>query len=393
VADRCSSQGERQDRIVSKTFLCPSISMPDTFSKLLIVSAAAVVALVAIWYYLMRRKKEKSAEIALPLAMPLQRPTSPMLDISFDNALEGQCFATAVAHHAKDLFNYELGFSPADAVIQAVSLIQSDGKLRLLCEASERGTQLLRSGKAELILDRQNGKLLPILRDSDTKKFLETLRGSPDKLAKLAEISALVVSLAHVISGMDLSKKLDAVNKKLDDLIVARRIDQYAALREIYTMSQERLSRMSQEDIADLRRNRGRLFNLRTTWLMEFNERLNSPTDPAKHSKLNPFGWRRGARERRMLTEVTERADHLQLIRVAIYMDLCLAEATGTLDLLLGSTLPQERASLERVLVNYQSHLTKICALDASDALRGRANAVGAALAGLNKMLGAATGN
>jgi hypothetical protein len=195
-----------------------------------------------------------------------------------------------------------------------------------------------------------------------------------------------------VISGMAISKKLDVANKKLDDLIVARRIDQYATLREIYTMSQERLKRMSPEDISDLRRYRDRLFNLRTTWLMEFGERLESPTDPSKHSRLNPFGWGRAGRERRLLTEVTERADHLRMIRIAFFMDFCLAEATGTLDLLLESTLPAERASLARVLGHYRNQVVRVHSLEVSDPLRRRASAVDGALDGMNKMLSASTG-
>ncbi len=81
------------------------------------------------------------------------------------------------------------------------------------------------------------GGNLPVLQDVDTGRTFEIMRGSSTKLLKAAEVSSLVVSAAHVISGMDLARQLGEVNRKLDKLLRLRKVDQLAHLERIYAFA------------------------------------------------------------------------------------------------------------------------------------------------------------
>jgi hypothetical protein len=85
------------------------------------------------------------------------------------------------------------------------------------CRREEGHSCRLKAGSAYIPLHGGSNSLLPMLADKETGQFLEIAKGKSLHLLKLAEVSALVVSAAHIIAGMDVVKRLDKVDRKLDE--------------------------------------------------------------------------------------------------------------------------------------------------------------------------------
>lgn len=152
-------------------------------------------------------------------------------------------------------------------------------------------------------------------------------------------------------------------------------------------MSGERLRQGSDEDLAVLREKRDTLLRLRTAWLMEFDDAMRVAPDPGKWSVFQPSYWRRTSREKQLAAHLMERSDRLPLIRLALLMDFCLAQATDTLPGFLESTLPQEKGMLEGSAARFRANSTKIRLLSGDDGV----SSVEAALSGLVEMTAACT--
>ncbi|SPE37083.1 hypothetical protein SBA6_650010 [Candidatus Sulfopaludibacter sp. SbA6] len=160
-----------------------------------------------------------------------------------------------------------LGLEPLQCVVQGVSMAKQGKRGTLLCRMSEAGLRAYESGQAKLLEHKGSTKVLPVLQDVETGRTFEIMRSDTTKWLKLSELSTIVVSAAHVISGMDLSRKLSEANRKLDRLLKARRDDQISMLEHIFAMSKERLHEGPTEDgVKDLRKYRGDLRKLRGDW-------------------------------------------------------------------------------------------------------------------------------
>jgi len=205
-----------------------------------------------------------SADIALP------RPVSPLLSVSFLDALNTSALGNSLGQYATDRMSYQLGIDPVNVVIQSVSLVKDQSSLHIAYEFSKRGMRLYKSGEAVIPMAKDAGGALPVLSDSHTARFIEMAKGRRIDPAKFAQISAIVVSVAHVISGMDVVRRLDVLDRKMDILIAGREIDQKAELESIYQMAKERLSgSISSRDQEELLRWRKDLYELRSVWRQE----------------------------------------------------------------------------------------------------------------------------
>ncbi len=303
----------------------------------------AGLAVFAFYWVRTRRQQAITRQQGGEIAPTLPRPRSPLLNVSFDQALRSADLTDALGKYEKKRLGYELGLDPANIVIQAVSLTKNRNALTVVYEFSRRGMRLLKTGEAVIPLGRGNDSLLPMLSDRETGRFIELAKARRIDPSKLAQISSIVVSTAHVISGMDIVRRLETLDRKLDVLLQGREIDQRAELEAIYQMARERLSGPPQPfDIQDMLSWRQDLYRLRTTWREELHELVKSAPDPNDWKVLNWGTWRQKGRERRTQEHIMDGAKKIRLARVAFVVDLCLAYETGSLDRFVTRTAPDE---------------------------------------------------
>jgi hypothetical protein len=106
--------------------------------------------------------------------------------------------------------------------------------------ASQGGKVLLSMGVVKIARDSQ-GHLLPQLRNAQTGKIVEIMKGASNatRIAKMAALSSAVVGAAHIIASADIAKRLKILDSKVDALLAYRQIDQVVTLERIYTSAKE----------------------------------------------------------------------------------------------------------------------------------------------------------
>lgn len=308
--------------------------------------------------------------------MDLLSPTSPLTEVSFAQALHTSALSDSFNQHAKERFAFELGLNFANVLIQGVSLAKDQRSLSIVYEFSKRGLELHRSGKAVIPLSIETGKVLPVLSDTHTGKFVEMAKGRPIDPARFAQVSSIVISVAHVISSMDVVNRLEALDRKLDVLLQGREIDQKAELGMIYQMARERLSGgVKQEDRAELLRWRGHLYKLRFAWQEELQNLIRSAPNPEDWKVLKPGTWKQDWREKGTSEHMVSGATKMRLTKLAFMMDVCLAQETGTIDKLLTQTAADEYVFWIPIMEEMQGMSRKAKGPD-GDALRMLSEAV-----------------
>lgn len=308
-----------------------------------IVPAGSALVLYLLVRLATRRKRDRTAAVAEePIALPL--PKSPLLRLSFEEAFDTPALSSAMAEYSHESVMIGLGLNPANFLLQGLSLDETRDTLAIAFQFSPGGMAQYTARSANIPLHRESGRLLPMLSERETKHFLELAKGKPLHLLKLAQVSALIVSAAHVVSGMDVVRRLEKIDRKLDILLASRVFEQRALLREVYMMSRERLTgELTDFDRMQLLKYRGDLLRLRGNWLEELRHAVRHAPDPDKVIWINrKTKWGRARREKKLHSELLKNVERLKLYRFATVLDLCLAQSTGTAHLFLEHTLPDE---------------------------------------------------
>jgi hypothetical protein len=297
---------------------------------------------------------ETSAEIALP------RPFSPLSSVSFLDALHTSALGDALGQYATHRMSYQLGIDPVNVVIQSVSLAKDQSSLHIAYEFTKRGMRLYKSGDAVIPMAKDAAGPLPILSDSHTGRFVELAKGRRIDPAKFAQISSIVISVAHVISGMDVVRRLDVLNRKMDVLIVGREIDQKAELESIYQMAKERLSgSISSRDQDELLRWRKDLYELRSVWREELEDLIKTSPDLEEWKLIKPGSWKQNWREQKASRHMISGAIKLRLTKLAFILDLYLAQETESIDKFVLTTVPDEHRLWASIMQSLESFSSK----------------------------------
>lgn len=340
--------------------------------SLIITIAVSTFAGLILFLSLSRRRRKAPGPAPVRQSPARVLPISPILGIPFEEALETCALSRAMAEYAKCSVVSGLGLEPGNLLLQAFSISENHDTLSITYNLSEKGLSRYRSGTADFALDK-TGKKLPTLRDSDTKEFLEQVRGKDVHFLKAAEVSALIVSAAHVISGMDVVRRLERVDKKMNLLLARPAIEQYAKLRKIYMMSRERLGG-DLNDLNPILDYRGELLELRSERLEELRRSISNAPDPDKVMWINrKTKWGRKDREKKLHTELLGNIERLKHYRFATLLDLCLAQSTGTTHVFLEQTLPDELTQWSCVaedLIALTHKITQPKLMEEAEALR-----------------------
>ena len=237
----------------------------------------------------------------------------------------------------------------------------------------EKGTYIARFSKEGMKL--LNAKELKFMKDAAGNR-LPTLVGSANKAAEnarllgplakgtriAANLTVAAVTIAHIVSGADIAKKINKLDAKVDLLVAGRRIDQLARIEGVYRQAREILH-LEQNSYTqwELHRMGRELFEVRSAWRREIGHHVGQlqRTEESENWLVGFFqGLNRKGKDEKVASAVSARDAELQLISGSIAIHLALSQAAGTLDIFLQVSLPDEIAELEglRGLIHERRH-------------------------------------
>lgn len=292
---------------------------------------------------------------------------SPLAELPFDQAISVNPLVITLKKMAIDKLNRKIHESVPEAsnlIIQGLDFTVK--RNAIVFEISKNGQSMLESGQAVLSFDK-SGKLLPHIRSSETGKIIEHFRGAKFPLAsKLASLSSIIVGAAHIVSGADISRKLDRIQEGVSFLVAVRKIDQMADLRSIYENIRELFSlEKSQEIERDLKKEVRHLSKLRYTWIGEIEYHLNqlSYTDSYESkSWLKKLFSRKKTVDNKISSKLTPFTAELQLIDFTIVLELLIYEYCGLSNHLTEVRMKDEVTNIEKIknlLINKSELLTE----------------------------------
>lgn len=293
---------------------------------ILIAIGIVLVVLIVFYYY----KNTSSNELPT-----LSNNENPINKLTFKESLNIERFNDQLISYnmskSDEVLSHVFNIRPGDGVkmVESVKIVKE--KNAIVWELSKEGKKLLKTGKVEWVTHKKTGKLLPVVKNSKGTKFKELIKGTQGgKFARVAKVTNVVVNAAHIISGADLSKKLDSVNNKLDYLIESRKIDKLSKLESLYYELKEQISN------SDSKRSRERILEIhdqirliRITWRNELEYHLNNIKDPNSRTFFQKlFSIDRNTDEK-VYNEITKFEDEMRLIDYCFSLDFAICGAVN----------------------------------------------------------------
>ena len=272
--------------------------------------------------------------------------TSPINDLSFEEALDIQTFDNNLVEKAlvtlNENFLKEFGTKNLpylDNISSSVKKIKNG----VVWEISDKGKKLIKTGKAELVFHNKSGKLLPAIKDAKTGRFIEQFKGKvPNVGSKIAKLSNVLVNGAHIISGADISKRIELLDKKVEYLIAGRKIDQLSKIEANYNLARELLFYpLNGNDLSTLKLLHKDNLELRSVWRREMELKLDKIEDPNNISWIKKRFSRQKTRDKKVKQNIIECEfeKEIRLIDFTISFDLALCQETMYVSLLQPSFL------------------------------------------------------
>jgi hypothetical protein len=340
--------------------------------KLTIVLTIILFASIAIIIMIGLRKREPEACNDLLLPIPSNTDSiiphsnrnieSPILSCTFEEALSSTDFLTDLQRCTLLNLNNRIISEPGDAgsiTFQSIRMLES--KRELVVRWSRGGEKLINEGKAKIATQFESGKKLPFLRSTEDGKVMEMMKGVSKSSARLAQVSALVVSSAHIISGADLAKKIELVSKDVKFLVAVRQIDQMSKLEGLYAHARAIISNpINESAISELRHISEELTNLRSQWRREVGHVLHQVQDPSKRNWFKRKLSRNRTQDRKVLNQVTPLARQMALIDFSLQLELAVSDVIGSGSYFLFNVLPEEMNKLKLINEEFRNKLTYI---------------------------------
>lgn len=237
----------------------------------------------------------------------------------------------------------ELGYA-----VQMVQHYSEPG--RLVVEVSAKGASSLRQGNTLWTIHKKTGRILPTIRDAKTGRFVEQAKSvGPSAVSKATKLASVIVSAAHVISGADVINKLNQLNAKVDFLIAARRIDQWAELESIYHHLRE-VSSSGDVSRSDLLDNYRRIGNLRIQSRKEILHRLESIEDPRSWGPFRTLFSMKKNTDKKTANEIEAATELRQFYYTSLNMQLALSIVLDLDQQFTSLTVSEERDQLQKIL-------------------------------------------
>jgi hypothetical protein len=267
-------------------------------------------------------------------------PPSPITSVSFHDALHTHALTTQVDSYYRSAIGTLMSGDGLNAAIQSIAI--TGDKLELVYSFSDAANRLYDSGKAVIPVHQASGRRLPWMMDRNGT-IIEQAKEASVATARLAQATALIVSAAHIVASLDVVKRLEAVDRKLSTLVAGRKVDQNAKLMRVYVEARTLLgSPITQSSLRRLEQLRHELLELRQGWRGEIEHILNTASHPHEWQLTGPSSWLRSGREKKSLSDLCAVAERVQLLRLALLVEACLAESCGTMPVFLGNSVPEE---------------------------------------------------
>jgi hypothetical protein len=319
--------------------------------SLSIAITSVLLSIVVVLVYLLRSKKapflaNEKAE-ALGLDVLRKFPPSPITRVQFYDALHSQALTTGIENYCRESLGAILTGDDVNVVVQSTLL--SSNELKIVYKFSRDASAMYESGEAIIPIHHETARRLPWMMDKNGV-IIEQAKEASLVGARLASAWALVVTSAHIISGMDIAKRLDKVDRKVSELLAGRTIDHNSKLMRVYTEAASILNEaITNESVRRLDTLRYDLFQLRQVWRGEIEQLVQSAMLPNRPKWHHTSWYRRGNREKNVLASVSDMADKLRNLRVALITGACLAQASGTCQDLLLNELPNEHSFWKQI--------------------------------------------
>ncbi|GAB4374948.1 MAG: hypothetical protein Kow0042_19960 [Calditrichia bacterium] len=299
---------------------------------------------------------------------------SPIKDLSFEEALDIQKFDNSLEKTALDTLNENFLKEFDTKNLSYLSNISSSVKKiknGIIWEISDKGKKLLKTGKAEIVFHEESGKLLPIIKDAKTKKFIEQFKGKvPNISSKIANLTNVLVNCAHIISGADISKRINLLDKKVEYLIAGRKIDQLSRIEANYNLARELLFEpLSENDISTLKLLHKDNLELRAVWRREMELKLDQIEDPNNISWIKKIFSRQETRDKKVIKNIIECEfeKEIRLIDFSISFDLALCHAINNSNAFINTTLSEEVKRLNEICLKLIQKKTYIKEVSEND--------------------------
>jgi hypothetical protein len=285
-------------------------------------------------------------------------PASPLHSVRPGADLSVEVFLNNLDAYCQDIFDTFLVGNTANVVVQGITLATS--RSDIIYQFSNEAMDLYRQGKATIPIHEASGKFLPYMQDQ-AGKIIEQAKGCASMLPKLAQIFSIIVGAAHIIAGLDLSRRIAKLQLGVDFLVVGRTIDKESRLYRLFIEAQGQLKReLTDARLDRLFEIRYDLLELRENWGREIKQLLMSAEQlPARHS-VHPSSWyRRGKRERQVLEQTISIERKIEASSVALLIDAMLAMSTGTMEDFREGALERDLQVWEGLSLGFSKALVK----------------------------------
>ena len=283
---------------------------------------------------------------------------SPFRRLRYEEALDMSVFSEALTESVLASINGHLARSSGFA-LESLKLITEQGEIRF--SLSQQGQEQLSKGTAKLVHHKKTGKILPTIQNN-RGNYVEQFKGVPPSTAnKLLKVGTLVVSASHVISGMDVAKKLDGVKADTEFLIAVRKIDQEADLETIFLTTREALDLDPKTRERILERNYYKISRLRTRLRRELEHKLEQVDNPEKWPKIKRIFSRKKSREKGVVKKTTKALASAHLVDISLAFQTELANLLGRTEAFQRNTMPhevQQLRSLKDQICECESYLS-----------------------------------
>jgi hypothetical protein len=320
-------------------------------------------------------RETPAVELGLaPSPVAQNAPPSPLTRISFKQALEGDGLNEAVLEFGRETLNLGLLGRGANFAIRSIEAGKRIGGMDIILRFGGRGLQLAQEGEVTIPIHSAAGRWLPELQDR-SGRFVEIASGSSEVLGTLANVSALVISVAYMIASRDTLRRLRSIETSIESLLTGRRNDRIAKLECIYVKSGELLRTLPYGTRSHQLDNfRNELYELRVAWRREIERILSVAPDPSgrrawarwltKAARYTPFigglvEWSRlrsrRPKERLLFEHLLPIVDIVRCLRLALLVDVSIAQWTESVDLLFQHTLKNEAEMWEGIADRLES--------------------------------------
>ena len=310
----------------------------------------------------------------VPSPVTQNAPPSPLTRIRFKQALEGDGLSEAVLEFGRETLNLGLLGQGANFAIRSIEAGKRIGGMNIVLRFGGRGLQFAQESEVTIPIHGAAGRWLPELQDR-SGRFVEIASGSSEVLGTLANVSALVVSVAYMVVSRETLRRLRRIETSIEGLLTGRRNDRIARLERIYVKSGELLRTLpygARSHPLDTFRNE--LYELRAEWRREIERILSVAPNPSgrrawarwltKAARYAPFigglvEWShlrsRRPKERLLFEHLLPIVDIVRCLRLALLVDVSIAQWTESVDLLFQHTLQNEAEMWEGIADRLES--------------------------------------